>query len=117
VELVRGVGGDVEGLAGVGGGGDAAEGGFDLAFEEDEGLFEVVTVWRWAAAGWDVHVDEAEAAVGVCAREEDGVGVANQADVGRGGAVGGGESEGAGEVVGGKGHDARLDAGARGLLL
>ena len=44
MELVGSVGGDVDGFAGFGGGLLAAEGGFDLAVEEDEGFFKVVTV-------------------------------------------------------------------------
>ena len=56
------VGGDVDGLAGPYGGLRSAKGGFHLAVEEDEGLFEVVAMRRWAAAWRDVHVDEAEAA-------------------------------------------------------
>jgi len=105
VELVRGVGGDMEGFAGFNGGFLAAEGGFDLAFENGEGLFEVVTVWGWAATGWDEHVDQAVATGGVFAGEEEGVGVADHGDVREGlVVVGAGEGEGAGEVVGGDGH-------------
>jgi hypothetical protein len=101
-ELVRGVGGDVEGFAGFNGGFLATEGGFDLAFEYGEGLFEVVTMGWGTAAGRDVHVDEAEAGGCVAAGEQDGVCVADEADVGTGGVGGGGECEEAGEVVGRK---------------
>jgi hypothetical protein len=113
VELVGSVGGDVDCLAGLSGGFYAAEGGFDFAVEENEGLFEVVTVRGRAAVGRDVHVDEAEAAGGVVAGEKDGVGVADEADVGEGGVIGYGGGEGAGEVIGGK----LRSRGHRGSLL
>ena len=94
-KLMRGVGGYVDGLAGVGGGAFTAEGGLDLALEEDEGFFKIVPVRGWAAAGWDVHVDEAELAGGVFAAQEDGVGIAHQAEVREVWIVGSGENEGA----------------------
>src|SRR5580704_13914757 len=56
VELVGSVGGDVYRVACAGDGLAAAEGGFDLAFEDDEGFLEVVAVRAGSAAGWDVHV-------------------------------------------------------------
>ncbi len=83
-ELVRGVGGDVDGFAGLDGGLCAAEGRFDFADEDGEGFFEVVAVWGRASAGRDVHVDEAVFSGGVFGGEEDGVGVSDEADVGEG---------------------------------
>ena len=75
VKLVGRVGGDVDGFTGDDGGLCSSEGGFDLALEEDEGLFEVVAMRWWAAAGRDVHVDQAEAFRCVFSGEENGVGV------------------------------------------
>jgi hypothetical protein len=100
VELVWRVGRDVDSLAGFDDGFCATEGGLHLAFEEDEGLFKVVAMGWWAAAGRDVHVDEAEAAGGVLAGEQDSVGVADEADVRLDWVVCVGEGEGACEVVG-----------------
>jgi hypothetical protein len=83
VKLVGSVGWDVDGFAGTDSRRVSAEGGFHLAFEQDEGLFEVVAMGRGSASGWDVHVDEAEAAVGLVAGEGDGAGIADEADVGK----------------------------------
>ena len=66
VKLVRGVGGDVDGVAGADGALFAAEGGFEFAVEEDEGLLEIVAMRGRAAVGRDEHVDKAEFAGGVC---------------------------------------------------
>jgi len=71
----------MDGLAGAHGGLAAAEGCFHLAFEQNEGLLEVMAVRRWSAAGRDVHIDQAEACIGVFTRNGDGVSVADQADV------------------------------------
>src|ERR1700724_1895921 len=81
VELMGRVRGDVDGLAFVHDGSDAAEGGLDLAGEQDEGFLEVMTVGRGSTAGWDVHVDDAEPAVRVVTRDSDGVGVSYETDV------------------------------------
>ncbi len=79
---MRGVGGDVDGFSCLDGRFCATEGGFDFAFEDGEGLFEVVAVWGRASAGRDVHVDEAVFSGGVFGGEENGVGVSDEADVG-----------------------------------
>ena len=63
-----------------------------------------MTVRGRATVGRDVHVDETEAAGGVTAGEKDGVGIADEAYVGEGGAVGCGSDEHAGEVVGREGR-------------
>ncbi len=81
MKLVRSVGGDVQGFAGVRGRLLAAEGGFDLSFEDDERFFEVVAMGRRSSAGGDVHIDDAEASVGLLASYGDGVGVADESDV------------------------------------
>jgi hypothetical protein len=62
----------------------AADGDFDLAVEDGEHLFEVVAVWRRAAARRDMHVDEGVAAGGVVARQKDRVGVTHYPEVGQG---------------------------------
>ena len=99
-EGVGGVGGDAESFAGFYDGFCVAEGGLDFAFQDGEGFFEVVAVWGWAAAGGDMHVDEAVAAAGVFAGEQNCVGVADEADVGRLAGVGMRDGEGSVEVVG-----------------
>jgi hypothetical protein len=80
-ERVRGIGRDVDGLAGFHGSFFAAESGLDLALEDCEGLLKIMPV-RWRAATWrDVHVDQAVSAVGVFACQQKRIGVADQADV------------------------------------
>src|ERR1700730_2792143 len=81
MELVWSVGGDVDGFACADCGSGAPEGGLEFAFEQGKGFLKIVAVGRWAAAGRDVHVDQAEAACGVLASKQDGVSVAYQADV------------------------------------
>src|SRR5665213_3901030 len=74
---------DVDGLADAHKGLLAAERGFHLAFQQDEGFFEIVAVrWR-TAAWWDVHVDDAKAPRSLLTGDSDSVGVANKADVGQ----------------------------------
>jgi hypothetical protein len=60
-EGIRRVGGDVDGLPGAYDRLFAAEGGFNLAVEEGEGLLEIMPVGRRSTAGRDVHVDQAVA--------------------------------------------------------
>jgi hypothetical protein len=59
----------------------ASERGLDLAFQQSKRFLEVVPVGGWAAAGGNVHVDQAIPAVGVVAGEQDRVGVTDEADV------------------------------------
>jgi hypothetical protein len=66
-ELVRGVGGYVDGFAGGYKGLCAAKSSLDFTFKNDERFFEVVAVRRRSAAWRDVHVDQAEAYGGVLA--------------------------------------------------
>jgi hypothetical protein len=54
-----------------------------LALEQDEGFFEVVTMGTGTALRWNVHINQTIATCGVGAREEDRVGVAYEADVKR----------------------------------
>jgi hypothetical protein len=53
----------------------------DLAFENDEGLLKVVSVRRWTAARWDMHIDKAEASSCVFPCQKDRVSVSHQSDV------------------------------------
>src|SRR5471032_1704726 len=69
VELVRCVCRDVNGGACGDGGVLATEGGFELAFEKDEGFFKIVTMRRRATTRRDEHVDETKLACGVFARK------------------------------------------------
>jgi hypothetical protein len=78
---VRCVGRHVDGLPGFRHQLLASEAELHLALEHGEHLFEVVTVGRRAAAGWDMHVDKCVFAVSVVAAHKDGVGVADQAEV------------------------------------
>jgi len=81
VELTRSIGGDVDSVPASHQGLPAAESCHDLAFEHDEGLFEVVPMGRRPAAWRYVHVDHAEAPVRLIAGDGDRVGVADQADM------------------------------------
>ena len=78
MKLVRGVGWNIDCVARTHDGRLTAEGGFHLAHKEDEGFFEVMAVGWWAAAGRDVHVDCAEAIVGIFAGDDDGIRVSDQ---------------------------------------
>ena len=81
MELMRGVGGNIHRVACPPDCLLATEGCFDLAFEQNECLLEVVTVRRRSAPRRNVHIDDAETATGVVAADGDRVGVADQADV------------------------------------
>ena len=59
----------------------ATKGRFHLAFEQDKGLLEVMPM-RGRPAPWrDVHINNAEASIGLLARHCDRVGIADQTDV------------------------------------
>jgi hypothetical protein len=58
-----------------------SKGNLDLAFEKDEGLLKAVSVRRWTAGRWDMHVDKAEASRGVFPSEKDCVSVPHPPDV------------------------------------
>jgi hypothetical protein len=50
-------------------------------FEQNKGLLEVMPM-RGRPASWrDMHINNAEAAIGLLARHGDGVGIADQTDV------------------------------------
>ncbi len=80
-EPVRRVGWDVDGFASSDDCLLPAEGGVNLAVKDGEGFFKVLAVWGRPAAGRNVHVDEAVAPRSVFAGDEDGVGVADEAEV------------------------------------
>jgi hypothetical protein len=102
-ELMGRVGGDVNGFACLDEGFLSTEGCFDCAFEQDEGFFEVVAVRRRSATRRNVHVNDREPARGLLAGDGDGVGVADQSNVGEGGVlIGPRQGEGAAEVIGRK---------------
>lgn len=98
-----GCGGHVDCGPGAGRAG-AAEGDVELALSDDEGFLEVVAVRGRATAGWDVHVDEGEAAAGVVAGQQagqqDGVGVAHHGQVGQGRVVGCGDRQRTAGIIG-----------------
>jgi hypothetical protein len=71
MKLVRGVGWNIDCGARVHDGHLSTEGHFYLALKKDEGFFEVMTMRTGTAAGRDVHVDYAEAIVGVFAGDGD----------------------------------------------
>ena len=83
LELMRRVRWDVDGVAGSRHIFRSTERHFDFALKDGEGLFEVMTMRRRAAAGRDMHIDKTEAPRGVLAGEEDGIGIANYAEVGQ----------------------------------
>src|SRR5437762_12872580 len=58
-----------------------AESSFDFAFENRKRLLEIVAVWPWASARRNQHIDQAIAAIGVVARQQDRVGISGQTDV------------------------------------
>ena len=81
MKLMGSVGRNVQCVASAHGRLLAPEGCFHLAFEEDKGLFEVMPM-RWRPATWrDVHINDAEASIGLLPRHGDGVGIADQTDV------------------------------------
>jgi hypothetical protein len=81
VKLMRSVRRNVQRVAGAHARLLAAEGRFHLTFEQDKGLLEVMPMRRRSATWRDVHVDDAEASVGLLARHGDGVGIADETDV------------------------------------
>ena len=76
MKLVRGVGWNIDCVASAHDGFLTTEGHLQLAFQKDEGFFEVVTMRAGTAAGRHVHVDHAEAIVSVFAGDGDGIGIA-----------------------------------------
>ena len=81
MELVRSVGGDVDGVASLDDGFLSTKGGFHLSVKKDESFLEVVAMRRRATARRNVHVDDAEASIGLVAGHGDCIGVSHDADV------------------------------------
>jgi hypothetical protein len=81
VKLMGSVGRNVQRLASAHDRLLATKGRFHLAFEQDKGLLEVMPMRRRPASRRDVHIDNAEASIGLLARHGDGVGIADQTDV------------------------------------
>lgn len=75
------VGRDVDRLAGSHNRFGSAERNFDLAFENGEHLFEIVAMRRRTASRRNVHINEAVAAGGVFAGENNRVRVPRETDV------------------------------------
>lgn len=83
-ELVRCVRRYVERLACGDRDGLTTECRLELAVEDDEGLLEVMPVWRRTPSDRDMHVDQAKASRGVLSGEKDGVSVADDAEMQQG---------------------------------
>ena len=83
MKMVRGIGRNIDCVARTHDERLTTEGHFHLAVKKDEGLFEVVTMRPGTAACRDVHVDHAEPAVGVASIDRDGVGIADETDMGQ----------------------------------
>ena len=58
-----------------------AERGLNLTFNNEKGFPEIVAMRRRAAAGWNMHVNQAKPAGGFLAAQNDRVGVADDAEV------------------------------------
>src|SRR5882757_3785950 len=80
-ERVRRIGGNVYGFTGAHDRLLTAETGFDLAFKDGEGFLKVVAVRTWASARRNQHINQAIAAIGVVARQQDCIGVSHQCDM------------------------------------
>src|SRR5450755_3483918 len=78
---MRSVGRNVHRLAGMHGRLLATEGCLHLAFEQDKGLLKVMPVWRRAASRRDMHINYAEASIGLLTCDGDCVGIADEANV------------------------------------
>ena len=81
MELMRRVGWNVDRITCTNGGLFASKRHFDLALQQYESLFEVVAMRTGPTARRNVHVDHAEAFVGVGSRNRDRICVANETNV------------------------------------
>jgi hypothetical protein len=75
------VGWHVDGLSGLRHQVLASESQLHLTLEHGEHLLEVMTVRRRTTAGWNVHVNKCVLAGGVVARNQDRIGVPDEAKV------------------------------------
>ena len=82
MELVWSVGRNIDRIASTQGGLLAPECYLHLTVEQDEGLLELVTMWRRPAPWRHVHVDHTESTVCVLSGDGDGVRISDQTDVG-----------------------------------
>src|SRR5882757_4300174 len=80
-ERARRIGGNVYGFTRAHDPLLTAESGFDLAFKDGEGFLKVVAVRTWASARRNQHIDQAIAAIGVVARQQDCIGISDQTNV------------------------------------
>ena len=87
MELVWSVGRNIDRIAGSHDGLLTPECYLHLTVEQDKGLFELVTMWRWPAPWRHVHVDHAESTDGVLSSDSDGIRVSDQTDMWDGFAV------------------------------
>src|SRR2546430_9574653 len=78
---MRRVGRDVDGIPSPSGRRLPAEGQLDLPVEDTEHLLEVVAMRGRASARWYVHVDQRVTPGRIAAGQQDGVGVADDAEV------------------------------------
>jgi hypothetical protein len=102
MELVRSVGRNIDRISSLQCGLLAPECYLHLTVEQDEGLFEIVTMWRWPAPWRHVHVDHTESTVGVFSGDGDGIRVSDQADMSCCRTIQLGKSQAATEIVGRK---------------
>src|SRR6266478_4718005 len=78
---MRRVGRNVGSLAGSQHRFDTPKGNLDLTLKNREHLFEIMSVRRWAASGWDQHVNQAVMSACVLAFEKDCVGISNHSQM------------------------------------
>ncbi len=78
---MRSIGRNVDGVTGPNDGLLTAKGDLKLAVKQDEGLFKVMTMRSRTPAGRHMHVDHAEAVVGVFGGDGDRVRVSNHTDM------------------------------------
>src|SRR6267378_493471 len=81
MELMRRIGGDVHCIARPHYGFRPTERNFKFPFKNDKCLFEIMPMWRRAAARRNVHIDHAEASVCLVARHGDRIGITDKTDV------------------------------------
>ena len=81
MKLVRRIRRNVDCIAGAHDRFRSTEGSFQLTFEQDKGLFEIVAMgWR-ATPRRDMHIDDTKSSIGGIAIDKQGVGISHDADV------------------------------------
>jgi len=81
MKLMRRIRRNVDCIAGAHDRFRSTEGSFQLTFEQDKGLFEIVAMGRRPAAGRNMHIDETKAFGCIIAGHKQGVGISHDADV------------------------------------